>query len=452
MKNRQIGKRLLCVFFCIASLFVFCIPASAEENPIPSMQEASAVYFYHIESDQIVGTKNETMQVSAGSSVKIMAGLIACERLAGHLQEEVMVTKSMVSGVVGHRLNLKSGDYLTVEHLLYSAVCSSYNDAFYVLAHTVSGSTEAFVELMNQKARELGLENTFFTDPSGIDDGSVTTANDVAKLALKAYENPLYLQMCGTERCAVKVSGESRTIYNRNAMIFSRDTTKYYNSSCIGMSAGSTTKGGHCVVSLTRKNNETYLCVVLGATETTDTEYGYVVANRLSDWAFRSYAYREILSPEKVVCTLPVTVSDLTSEVKVCTKESLSAYLPKGAEEEIEYSIRLMYSELEAPVEADTLVGYVAVFYQGRALGTLPLYTTEGAERSSIVSSLKAIKSLTTSRPVLAGLIFFVVAIAAWVTVETVITIRRRHRWDKYFSQKMELPPDLMRENHRRRP
>ena len=292
MKNRQIGKRLLCVFFCIASLFVFCIPASAEENPIPSMQEASAVYFYHIESDQIVGTKNETMQVSAGSSVKIMAGLIACERLAGHLQEEVMVTKSMVSGVVGHRLNLKSGDYLTVEHLLYSAVCSSYNDAFYVLAHTVSGSTEAFVELMNQRARELGLENTFFTDPSGIDDGSVTTANDVAKLALKAYENPLYLQMCGTERCAVKVSGESRTIYNRNAMIFSRDTTKYYNSSCIGMSAGSTTKGGHCVVSLTRKNNETYLCVVLGATETTDTEYGYVVANRLSDWAFRSYAYR----------------------------------------------------------------------------------------------------------------------------------------------------------------
>ncbi len=445
MKNRQIGKRLCCMFFCMVSLFVFALPAKAEESPMPSMQEANAVYFYHIESDQIIGSKNENGIVNAGSSVKVMSGLLACEMLSGRMQEEVLVTDTMLKGSSGYSLALKKGDVVTVEDLLYAAVSASYNDVFYVLAHTISGSTAAFVELMNQKAGELGLENTRFTDPTGIDDGSLTTAADMAKLALVAYQNPLYLQLCGTDQHRLKISGNPRTVYNRNAMIYSKDTTQYYNSTCIGMSAGATSKSGQCVIALARKNGETYLCVVLGATETKETSYGYVIANQLTKWAFQNYSYRELLAPDRVICTLPVKVSDLTDEVKVSTQGSLSAYLPMGAEEEIEYSIRLTLSELEAPVEAGTHVGYVAVIYQGRVLGTLPLYTTEGAERSGIISSLEAIKSLTTSRPVLAGLIFFVVAIIAWVVTETIISVRRRHKWDKYFSQKMELPPDLMK-------
>ena len=213
----------------------------------------------------------------------------------------------------------------------------------------------------------------------------------------------------------------------------------------ITVSSGSTKSGEGSVIALARKDGETYLCVVLGALETETTEYGYAIANRLINWAFENYAYREIVSAGKPICTLPISVSDLTGEVEVCPHDSFSAYLPMGAEDEIEYSIRLMYTELEAPVEEGTHVGYVAVIYRGRVLGTLPLYTASGAERSSFVSSLQALKSLTTSRPVLAGLIFFVVSITAWIIIETAITVRRRHKWDKYFSQKIELPPDIMK-------
>lgn len=413
------------------------------------MEEASAVYFYHLESNLLVGEKNKDLQVGAGSSVKVMSGLLFCEALKDQLQEPITVTNSMVKSVTGRRLYLKAGDVLTVEQLLYAAVCGSYNDAFYVLANVVSGSLSAFVDLMNQRAVSMGLQNTFFTDPSGINDSSLTSARDVATVALAAYKNPLYLQLCGTAKFQLPKtqSYEARTLSNRNEMIVATTTSKYYNKHCIGMSAGSTGNGGNCVIALTQNNGETYLCVVLGATETADTEYGYVVANRLLAWAEQTYAYMEVLTPETVVCTLPVTVSDMTSEVEIRAKESLLAYLPAGVTvgEEIRYSIRLLYSELEAPVAEGTPVGYVAVIYDGRVLGTLEIFTASAAERSSLISSLKTIQSLTQTRAALAGILFFSISLVTWITLETVIRVRRRHRWDKYFSGKVELPPDLLK-------
>ena len=444
MTNRHWKKRTLCLLLVAFSLFLLIVPVSAEDaDPMPSMEEAASVYFYHIESDRVIGTKNESSRIGAGASVKIMSGLLFCEIFENRMDENVLVTSQMLSDLWGHRMGLQSGDEITVKELLYGAVCASYNDAFYVLAHTAAGSLSAFVEQMNARARAMGLENTYFTDPAGLDNGSVTTAEDIARLSMKAYENRIYMQLCGTEK--YQLSFDGLLIYNRNAMIASKTTNAYHNPNCIGMSAGSTKNGEGSVVALVRKDGETYLCVVLGARETDKTEYGYVIANSLVKWAFRNYAYREIVSAHKSICTLPVTVSDLTEEVGVCTHDSLAAYLPVGAEERIEYSIRLTYSELEAPVEEGTHVGYVAVIYEGRVLGTLPLYTSAGAERSSIIGSLKSLKALTSSRPVLAGIIFFVVAVAAWITIETVITVRRRHKWDKYFSQKIELPPDMMR-------
>ena len=449
MQMKHPVAAVLCLLLCLSFLFLDPIRACAEAPTPPSMEEASAVYFYHLQSDRVVSQKNADQQVSAGSSVKLMSGLLFCEQLKDLRQEYVTVTGSMVNQVTGRRLYLKSGDVLTVEQLLYASVCGSYNDAFYVLAHAVSGSLSAFVDLMNQRAASLGLSSTFYTDPSGINDGSLTSARDVATVALTAYQNPLFLQLCGTAKFQMPKTQAyaARTLSNRNEMIVATTTSKYYNKHCIGMSAGSTSNGGNCVIALTKNGEETYLCVVLGAMETADTEYGYVVANRLLAWAEQTYSYVEVITPETVLCTLPVTVSDTTSEVEIRTKESLLAYLPTGVTvgKEIRYSIRLLYDELEAPVTEGTPVGYIAVIYEERTLGTLELYTASGAQRSNLVSSLKAIQNLTQTRAALAAILFFSVSLVAWITTETVLRVRRRHRWDRYFSGKVELPPDLLK-------
>ena len=118
-------------------------------------------------------------------------------------------------------------------------------------------------------------------------------------------------------------------------------------------------------------------------------------------------------------------------------------YLPKSYEigKDITYSIRLVNQELEAPVEDGAFVGYVAILHDGQTIQTLPLYTVGSAERSGFISSMKSIQAITTSRAFLAGAIFFVVALIAWIVVETWLIRRKRHKWDKYFSMKMSPLP-----------
>ena len=444
MQTKRNLARFLLLLLSAVTLFS-CIPANAEEVTLPSVDEATAVYFYHMESGSLICSKNTDTQISAGSAVKVLAGLIACEQLESRLQESISVTSDMVANSSGYRLKLEAGDVLTVEQLLYAAICGSYNDAYDVLSFVLADSKSEFAEQMNTRARELGAKSTTCTDPSGIDDSSFTTVSDMAKIALAAYQNELYMKISSTARYAISETSDLavNTIANRNALIYSGTTTQYYNAKCRGMSAGYTERGGSCVITTATNGKESYLCIVMGAIDTDETNYGYEIANRLIDWVYKTYTYMEVITAETVICKLPVTVSDLTTEVEVKTDTSLSCYLPAGLEigKEITYSIRLMYTSLEAPVTEGTLVGYVAVLWEGKTLGTVPLYTAGAAERSGFISGLKNIQALTQSRVFCAGAIFFILGLIAWITTEYVIIVRKRHKWDKYFSQKMSPSP-----------
>ncbi len=456
MNRKHLSQRIVCfllVFVFLFALLPFTVFASTPASP--SMDEASAVWFSHIESDLLICSKNENANVGAGSSVKVLSGLLFCELLHKRRSEEIYISDELLDFVPsssGRSLHIEEGDLITVEQLLYAAVCGSYNDAFYLLAAYAMGSVEAFLELMNARALELGATQTTFSDITGILDGSRTTASDMAKIAFTAYQNELYMSACTTVSFPFSSIKLNKTIYNRNALVCQYETQKYYNKYCLGMSAGTTSKDGNCVVTVSERNGERYLCVVLGAQETNDVEYGYRIANRLIDWVYATYSYHEVISPNTQICTLPVTVSDMTSEVAVYVKESLYAYLPADVTlgEDVTYSIRLTQTELEAPVQKDQFVGYVAVIYEGRVLGTVSLYTAEGAERSSIISSLKLIESWSKSRSVRAGAIFFVLALASYLSVEYVLYKRRRNKWNRYFSNKVELP-DHMRTPSRKK-
>ncbi len=452
MLKKHSLAQLICFTLCLIT-FLSPILAMADQADLrpPSTEHATAVYFQHLKSNEVIVSQNADLQINAGSTVKILAGLIACERLSDQLSTPITITSEMLEKTGGRRLHLKSGDVLTVEQLLYIALCGSYNDAFDVLAHHISGSLEDFTAEMNTQAKALGATNTVFTDASGIDDNSRTTATDLARIARKAYENELYMKITSTTRytCPETLKMDAQMISNRNALIYSTTTTQYFNSKCRGMSAGNTPHAGSCVVTVATSEQESYLCIIMGGIENEETDHGYVIANQLIDWVYNSYTYMEVITPETVVCTLPVTVSDMTSTVEIRTKESLSCYLPVGLEigTDIKYSVRLLYSSLEAPVTEGMMVGYIAILYDGKTVDTLPLYTAGAAERSSFISSLKSIQALTQSRVFRAGAIFFAVVFASWMTVEYILLRRRRHKWDKYFSMKMNPSPTAQKKD-----
>ncbi|MBQ9785209.1 MAG: D-alanyl-D-alanine carboxypeptidase [Clostridia bacterium] len=455
---KQPFTRLCCLCLCLLLFLpLVTVRAAADDgSALPSLEEARAVWLSHVESGKLILSKAESTSVGAGSSVKVMSGLLLCELYANRFYDSIYISDELwdaVKGYGGHSMELNRYDEYQAYDLLYAALCGSYNNAFYVLAYYVTdGSVDSFISMMNTRAEELGMTSTYFEDLTGVAGASRTTAQDMARLAAVAYQNQNYMTLCDTDSYAFEsASGKQYQFYNNNSLICQYKETRYYQPYCSGMSAGSTTADGNCVVTVAKHGEETYICVVLGGNEVTTNnktdKYGYIVTNRLVDWVYATYSYVEVLGPDVNICTIPVAVSDMVSSVRVRTKESVFAYLPKNVDlqKDITYSIRLTDTEIEAPFEDGTFVGYVAVIYDGQILGTAKLYTVGGAERSTIVSSLKAIQAWIRNRAVIAGFIFFIVATVAWIIVEYILWRRKRHKWDKYFSDKMKLPDKMMR-------
>ena len=438
MRSIGIFIRILSVLLCVLMIGFGAVPVFALEDNTPSLDSVASLLFYHPQTDTTVLSKNESMPLPAGSTVKLLSGLLLCELLADRLDDTVYVTKSMVESSDGYRYHLKAGDQYSVKDLLYLALCGSYNDAFDVLTLFVTDSKESFLKLMTQRALSLGTTQSSFLDVSGIMDNSQTTAEDLLRIALAAQNNELYMQLTSTLRYKL---ADGTTIKNRNELISSNT---YYNAYCKGMSAGSTPRAGNCVITAVDNGKEQYLCVALGGEDGENEEnLGYQTVNTLIKWVYATYSYIEVINPDTPVCTIPVTVSDLTTEIEVRTNTSLSCYLPAGVEigKDITYSIRLIYTSLEAPVAEGEMVGYVAILWSGKTLGTVPLYTAGSAERSSFVSSLKSIQALTEGRVFRAAAIFFVITFTGCTVTEYIILRRRRHKWDKYFSDKLALKP-----------
>ncbi len=424
-------------------LTAFVGSAAPAVDSFPDLSNAEAVYFYHMESGRTMGSKNETEKLPAGTSLRILTGLIFCERFENQLTTPVEITEDMIRGAKGYYGHgMAEGDVFTVEQLLYLSLCGGCNDAYYALAYLIgSGDVSAFVRLMNDRAKEIGATNTTATDPSGILDSSFTTAADLLLIARENVENALYMRISGCQ--AYDLNG-TRRIENRNALISSaQERGRYYNSKCRGLTAGSTVLGGWTIVTMSQKDNDRYLCIVLGGKEGQDErieKYGYSIINRMIDWGYSNYRYLEVLNPDTEIGSVPVRSTDVADEAKLYVRDALSFYLPADAVvgENVRFSIRLIHEELDAPVKAGTHVGYVAVIYEGEVLGTAMLYTAEDIDRSGFIGGLMNVKRLTESRAACAGLIFFCVAMLAWGIGEYLMKRARRHKWDRYFSEKID--------------
>lgn len=424
-------------------LLVSALPFStaAETEAFPDVGSAHAVYMLHVESGRVVGQKNETERIPAGASVKVLSGLIACEWLAGLLDESVTIREEMIASSSGKRYPLSTGESYSWRELLLLALCGSYNDAYDVIAYCIGNGEQTgkvnFVSLLNARAKELGAGSTYLADPSGVADNSYTTAQDLARIALAAAENDLYLSFVGTKQGQLT---DGSYIRNRNSLV-SDSASGYGNSLCRGLCIGETANAGVTLVALTRQENDSYLLILMDTVDeggNASEALTYRLANRLLSWGYRAYAYTELLTPQTKVCTVPVTASDITSEVAVCPADSLWAYLPNGCTlgHEVVLSIRLSCEELEAPVEAGTPVGYAAAIYEGQIIGTVSLVTAESAERGSFVSGLLSIRNLTKSRRVRAGAIFFAVCMCLWIGIETYLRRKRRAKWRRYDSSR----------------
>ena len=418
-------KTAVLLFFCALLTLGTLLPAFAdlaaviELVPPPDISRASSVYVYHLGSGTVMLEKNADTVRPPASTVKIMSGLLSCRLAADKLEQRITITEQMLADADGRVMGLKVHESVTIKDMLYAAYCSGYNDAVCVLATALCGSTEAFVADMNALATELGAAQTVYTNPTGLHDASmVTTATDTAKIALAASQNALYMEVCAAVKYIMPPTNlaPERTLHNRNSLVSTYYGIGYFNSSCRGMNAGSTDEGGWCTVTLAEREGDQYLCLVMGADEDENYIYSYKITNDLVKWACNSFATRQVLEAGEATIQVPVENTGLFGlEIDVCTKDTLTVYLPRDAsDEDLIVRCHLSQTSLQAPVKAGQAVGVITVYYGDVPLGSVEAIIMEDHARNPILHGISLLSDYVTSRAFAATAVCAVVLIGAY--------------------------------------
>lgn len=241
-------KRIIC--FCLVLSFLVPIGVSAIGS------SAKAAIVINGDTGEVVYEHNADACLPMASTTKIMTGLILCEQ--GDLEREITVTAEMLR-VEGSSMGLLAGDRVTLHDLLYGLMLASGNDAANVIAFVLGGTVNGFVKLMNDKAEELGLKNTNFVTPSGLDaEGHYTTARDLANLARIAMQNETFAKVVSSKTATLCYGNPpyKRTLTNHNKML------KNFEGA-VGVKTGFTKKSGRCLVSAAKRDGKFVIAVTL---------------------------------------------------------------------------------------------------------------------------------------------------------------------------------------------
>ncbi len=437
MKVRSILRRVLLLLF-IPLLLIPPMAPKARAVSDPENLTSQACLIYNLETDSILYGREIDTQVYPTATVKMIAAMIALEYFADDLDRELTVQAEALSGVFGTSINLVEGEVITVRNLLYATLIAGANDAISVLAYTIAGNVTAFVNMMNQKAQELGCRDTIYTNCTGLhDDNMRTTARDTLRIALYAYTNSNYMAMSSETSYVIPATNKrkARTLSNRNFIVSTQYYTKYYNSLAKGMSAGNTAEGGYCLVTSLRKKGCTYLVVCMNSyfNEEENYIYSYYDCNVLVDWAYNNYNFVSVVDDTTMICELPVTLSSEVDYVTLLPEHSIEMFLPKDIDLNTAVSLKwiLLSDEISAPVKEGEIAGVLTVHYDGKLVASVNLVTKGAISRSEFLYFLTVVKSFVSSRLFMIGLITVLTLAVLYVFFTAVYREKARRRAER---------------------
>ena len=431
-------------FTAVFLLLILLLPhaALALEDPKP---EATAALLVDATYGEVLYEMNAHEKRYPASITKIMTALLTLEAVdRGELALTDIITAppGIHNGLSADSStqNIRNGEKMTLEDLLYCTLVASANEACNVLAYAVTGDTASFVERMNQRAAELGMTGTHYTNTHGLhDDEHYTTAWDIWIIANEAMKNDTFREMVATKSYTVPATNISkeRVFYNTNGLLTAWKYSGYVYPPTIGIKTGTTLEAGHCLVSAAELDGRTLYCVILGAelVKQPDQSYrrmNFVESTRMLEWGFDNFAYRTIWESSSPVAELPVTLSE-TDHVLIRSEGSISALLPSDIDlDDFTKDITLYTESVEAPVAEGQILGEITLSYDGREYGTLDLVALNDVERSELMYRVDQAEKFiaqtwvkVTAVGIVAFILFLIILIAA-------LTRKKRRRARSY--------------------
>lgn len=341
-------------------------PAPPKELPPAPAVSARTAVVMELHSGAVLYEKGMNEKAYPASTTKILTGLLAVE--AGNLQEKIKISEN-AAGTEGSSIYLAAGETVKMEDLLYGLMLRSGNDAAIAIAEGVAGSTEAFVDLMNQRAAEIGAENSHFVNPNGLfDENHYTTAYDMALIAREAMQNQVFHNVAGCKLwTADRAAGRYIQFYNKNKVVFD-----YQGGT--GVKIGYTVKSGRTLVASAERGGMELICVVMEAPDWFQDSYA------LMDYVYANYGMMNVAEGQRILKTMKLRGGD-KDFVYIGTKES--AAVPVRADGSaavfIEYDLP---KTARAPVSRWQQAGQLKIYVDNALVCTEPLYYLEDIPRS----------------------------------------------------------------------
>lgn len=350
-------KKALCLFLVLISLFSAVRVSAAEIS-------AKAAVVINGDTGEILYSQNPNERLPMASTTKIMTSLLLCE-LGGDLNREIVTTPEMVT-VEGSSMGLLAGDTVSLHDLLYGMMLSSGNDAANTTAIAIGGSINAFVDLMNERAVEMGLTDTHFATPSGLDaEGHYTTAYELALIARQALSNEDFAAAAASTKATLCYGNPpyKRTLTNHNKLL------KMYDD-IVGVKTGFTKKSGRCLVSASRKDGKFVIAVTLNAP---------------SDWSdhrtLLDIGLSLVSTQEFSAAQSQISVNVVGADGEHSIKAKIpSANLSVSENTKVTYCIK-MPKFLYAPVENGEKIGEIVYFCDGKQVLAKPINAQNGVKK-----------------------------------------------------------------------
>ena len=422
-------RRFLSVFLLTCLLCTLFTPqALALEDPDI---HAKAAILVDGGSGTVLYDKNIHEELPMASITKVMSALLVLEAIdRGQLRmdQEVTASQTSMQGMVedGSTADIKVGETLTVEQLLYCMLVISANETCNILGEAVSGTVDAFVAKMNQRAQELGCKNTHFANTTGLtQSGHYSSAWDIYLITREAMKHDDFMTIVNTKSYEIPPTNKTedeRVLHSTNALISNWRLAGYLYSGAQGIKTGSTDAAGQCLVSSAVRGSRTLVSVVLGAQKVEkENGSGYIVESftetaRLFDYGFDNFASHQVLDENELIQEVPVALSMQVSSVAVHPAETTEAMLPKDVkDEDLVRTVKLDNETANAPIAAGDRLGEITVSYNGQECVTVPLLAVADVSVSRFLLARHNI-GLFFSRPsVRIAAIALVVLVAALV-------------------------------------
>lgn len=380
------NKRILSIFILITAIIVLNLPIVVNSDNEISLNCRSALLM-EASTGEIIYEMNSHDKLEPASVTKIMTMLLTMEALdSGRitLDDKVIISRK-ASKMTGTCLLLEEGEVRTVNDLLTGIAVESANDASVAIAEHIAGSEEEFVNMMNKRAKELGMADTHFKNPHGLhEEGHVTCAHDIAIMSRELLNHEKifdYISIYMTKVTVGKKNNVVRELANKNKMV------RFYDD-VDGIKTGFTENAMYCISATAKRNNLRFISVIMGAPSTGSRNND---ARKLLDYGFANYSTYTVGKKGDVIKTIEVSKGNKTS-INAVFDNDVNVLIRKGEEKQIEPKF-ILPDKISAPIAKGDKLGELLITKNGETIQNITIVSQEDVPKASFINNiLKALR------------------------------------------------------------